>query len=229
VTKVLVFLSSDSRSCVSWRIRQQGTKDSAGRLGAVWHKVNRWNQRAKFRWVSRLFALVYILSCYRIIDFNCKLCTVCSSSFWSINSQITRLVIWGETYSDKRVDDAQSGELPNHIVCLSLSLSFNFVNFVNLLIDWIFVVRIGSQKFNWFLLDCDWFEYWFVTCLGLKLYCLHSNNFELKHFRNFSQIRSRLNTTFLLVNRCVDYRFGQEVNCSKSLKVKVQKGWACWK
>ena len=129
--KVLVFLSSDSRSCVSWRIRQQGTKDSAGRLGAVWHKVNRWNQRAKFRWVSRLFALVYILSCYRIIDFNCKLCTVCSSSFWSINSQITRLVIWGETYSDKRVDDAQSGELPNHIVCLSLSLSFNFVNLIN--------------------------------------------------------------------------------------------------
>ena len=131
--KVLVFLSSDSRSCVSWRIRQQGTKDSAGRLGAVWHKVNRWNQRAKFRWVSRLFSLVYILSCYRIIDFNCKLCTVCSSSFWSINSQITRLVIWGETYSDKRVDDAQSGELPNHIVCLSLSLSFNFVNFVDLI------------------------------------------------------------------------------------------------
>ena len=178
--KVLVFLSSDSRSCVSWRIRQQGTKDSAGRLGAVWHKVNRWNQRAKFRWVSRLFALVYILSCYRIIDFNCKLCTVCSSSFWSINSQITRLVIWGETYSDKRVDDAQSGELPNHIVCLSLSLSFNFVNFVNLLIDWIFVVRIGSQKFNWFLLDCDWIRISNqITCVGLFL--LIKLNLDISH------------------------------------------------
>ena len=28
-------------------------------------------------------------------------------------SQITRVVIWGETYSDIRVDDAKSGELPN--------------------------------------------------------------------------------------------------------------------
>ena len=156
--KVLVFLSSDSRSCVSWRIRQQGTKDSAGRLGAVWHTENRWNQRAKFRWVSRLFALVYILSCYRIIDFNCKLCTVCSSSFWSINSQITRLVIWGETYPADREDDTKAGELPNQVfVSFSFNLLFHAITLICESIE--FSCSYVCIKIQLTYLDCDWIRF----------------------------------------------------------------------
>ena len=62
---------------------------------------------------------------YRVIRFNCKLCT-CVHHFWSIYSQITRLVIWGEAYSANCVDDAKAGELPNQtLVSFSLS-SFTF-------------------------------------------------------------------------------------------------------
>ena len=76
VLKVLVSLKG-FKIVLVLKDQQQETKDSAGRSSAVWHGSNRWNQRAKFRCVSRFCCIVYFLSRYRFIRFNCKLCTCC--------------------------------------------------------------------------------------------------------------------------------------------------------
>ena len=76
VLKVLVSLKG-FKIVLVLKDRQQETKDSAGRSSAVWHGSDRWNQRAKFRCVSRFCCIVYFLSRYRFIRFNCKLCTCC--------------------------------------------------------------------------------------------------------------------------------------------------------
>ena len=103
---------------------------------------------------------------YRVIRFNCKLCT-CVHHFWSIYSQITRLVIWGETYPADREDDTKAGELPNQTICVSLSQSFTFHNFVNFESIEFFVFVLVHQKFNCYCLIVIGLNLIFVTCLGL--------------------------------------------------------------
>ena len=113
-----------------------------------------------------VYSHILLLIRYRVIRFNCKLCT-CVHHFWSIYSQITRLVICGETYPADREDDTKAGELPNQTVCVSLSQSFTFHNFVNFESIEFFVFVLVHQKFNCYCLIVIGLNLVFVTCLGL--------------------------------------------------------------
>ncbi|KAK2435636.1 hypothetical protein QL285_020681 [Trifolium repens] len=137
-------------------------KDSAGRLGAVRHKVNCWNQRAKFRWVSSPIVFKVGYNCRALrTDFQCMI-----PDGWvgdRIITMMTNAITWNQknTYNkETQVDLNTKSEM----------LEFMFGDQ--------FMPRINKLKLIYVPIEDHDLYHWYLMVINLpekKIYHLDTN------------------------------------------------------